>query len=112
MTNSVKSNDHRSRSQAPSSQTSSRKALLSPVMPLCIAAISGGLIFIFISLFKGRFSESLGFSWESGGIAAASALGIFVFLYAMQIFITHEARSSSGKAVHSEGRPPDRPQDR
>jgi hypothetical protein len=75
-----------------------RKAL-SPVMPLGIAAISSGLIFLFLSFFSGKKSAALGFSWESALIASASGLGIFVFLYVMQMITTKEALRHSDEGL-------------
>ena len=60
---------------------------LSPVMPLWISLASAVLIFVLVSYFPARFQAPLGFSLTSLLVALASGLGIFVFLFAMQVLM-------------------------
>lgn len=73
----------------------------SPMMPLWLSLGSAVLIFLFVSHFPARFSAPLGFSLTSLFVALSSGLGVFVFLYVMQVLTRRMARSEPGPEICS-----------
>ena len=66
---------------------------LSPKTPFWLSLGSAILIFLFVSHFPAKFSQPLGFSLKSLFVALSSGLGVFIFLYVMQLLTRSAVRS-------------------
>ena len=71
------------------------------MMPLWLSLGSAVLIFLFVSHFPAKFSAPLGFSWTSLFVALSSGLGVFTFLYVMQVLTRGIVRSEPGLEICS-----------